>query len=43
MLINFLIFFAMIINKQRKPYEILYGLRIAFNDHAFSGDQKAEP
>ena len=43
MLINFLIFFAMIINKQRKPYKILYGLRITFNDHAFFGDQKAEP
>ena len=30
-------------NKQRKPYEIIYGLRITFNDHAFFGDQKAEP
>ena len=29
--------------KQRKPYEIIYGLRITFNDHAFFGDQKAEP
>ena len=43
MLINFLIFFAMIIDKQRKPYKIVYGLRITFNDHAFFGDQKAEP
>ena len=30
-------------NKQRKPYEIIYGLRITFNDHAFIEDQKAEP
>ena len=22
-------------NKQKKPYEIIYGLRITFNDHAF--------
>ena len=30
-------------NKQRKPYKIVYGLRITCNDHAFFGDQKAEP
>ena len=30
-------------NKQRKPYEIIYGLRITFNDHAFFEDQKAAP
>ena len=30
-------------NKQRKPYGGKYGLRITFNDHAFSEDQKAEP
>ena len=30
-------------NKQRNPYEIIYGLRIAFNDHAFFEDQKSEP
>ena len=29
--------------KQRKPYEIIHGLRKAFNDHTFFGDQKAEP
>ena len=45
MLINFLIFFAMIRNKEglmKLPYEIIYGLRITFNDHAFFGVQKAE-
>ena len=41
MLINFLIFFAN--KKKRKPYEIIYGLRMTFNDHAFFGNQKAEP
>ena len=30
-------------NKQRKPYESIYGLRITFNDHAFFKDQKAAP
>ena len=30
-------------NIQRKPYEIIYGLRITFNNHAFFQDQKAEP
>ena len=30
-------------NKQRKPYEIIYGLGITFNDHAFFEHQKAEP
>ena len=41
MLINFLIFFAMIRNKE--SHKKLYRLRITFNDHAFFGDQKAEP
>ena len=30
-------------NKQRKPYESIYGLRITFNNNAFFEDQKAEP
>ena len=30
-------------DEQRKPYQIIYGLRITFNDHAFFEDQKAEP
>ena len=30
-------------NKQRKPFEIIYGLKMTFNDHAFFEDQKAEP
>ena len=42
MLINFFDIFCYD-KKQRKPYEIIYGLRITFNDHAFFGDQKAEP
>ena len=29
-------------NKQRKPFEIIYGLKMTFNDHAFFKDQKAE-
>ena len=30
-------------NKQRKPYEIIYGLRITFNDHAFLKIKKQSP